>query len=204
MRFARLTIVATSVVLLAGCASPAAEPDASAPPTPAPTAETSTPTPSPTAEAAALSTAGFAGITIGQPVPSDFSLATFDPDFCAEGSGAWVPETFTQSRTDFVIRTENATEDGVVTRVIVYSDEFATPSGITTGMTIDELTTAVPEAEGPGGIEGISELWVVSDGTNQLVFESFDTKTIDDIILISADEEPSGIASTDVGGVCTG
>jgi len=210
MRFPRLALatLTLSLVVLTGCAGPS---NTSAETTAPPVAETPTATPEPTAsetpdpepEALIVSTAGLDAVKLDTPVPADLAIATWDPEFCPGGEGAFAPVGATASDdTLYVIRTKDFDEKSDVTSIIVFDESILTPSGVHVGMSLKEVKKILPDMERLTGNGELVGLYRVQDDLGQLVFEFAEGNELKDIKSIANSVKPFGIWYTDGGGPC--
>lgn len=210
MRFPRLALatLTLSLVVLTGCAGPASTPAETTAP---PVVETPTATPEPTAsetadpeaEALIISTAGLGPVKLNAPVPADLAVATWHPDFCPGGEGAFAPAGATaKDETLYVVRTKEFDESSDVKTIIVYDETILTPSGVHVGMSLKEVKKILPDMERLTGDGELIGLYVVKDDLGQLVFEFAEGDELKDIKALSNSVKPFGIWYSDVGGPC--
>lgn len=171
---------------LAACAG--AEPAAIPTSEPSPTvsaAPTPTPTPErtlPAIDELALAPGGLNLLVIGEPAPlpaDPAAMIVFDPDYCADVRdpddpfrGQWVAVDQYRNAESRPIFAPGVDESGVVVAVQVFSGSpIRTTEGIGIGSTVSEILAAYPTVTGPFP-EYLSQLYIVSDGTHQLVFET--------------------------------
>jgi len=188
MTFPRFALAAAVLAVLSGCAGPALPPAESPAPAAAPPATSSpeatqstTPEPTNSATPAAsgsdwiISTAGWGDLKLGKPVPKDFTLATWDDDFC-DHSGAWVFEGYeTGAQPTYVLDTKGDDGSGDVVGMIIYDKKVRTPSGLHIGDTLAEAKDAVPKLTLIRELPQ-SEFWGVTDSLGTIAFEIVDGK----------------------------
>jgi hypothetical protein len=120
-----------------------------------------------------LTTEGLGSLRIGRPVTAS-GMAEYDPDFC-EGvsenpgdpaNGRWVS---TYGGDTFGV---DVTAD-VVSGIAVRQADIRTPGGVGVGSTVDDLTTAHPEAQQVPLTAGLrlTDVWVLRGPIGQTVFE---------------------------------
>ena len=217
-----VTVVFVAVALAACVPStgqPTSAPTASDTQTPSPTP---TPTPTPTApppiEELVLTTEGLGTLTIGEQPAAGLpaSMVIFDPDACYyEGSEYPVgsPE-MARWRANYPGETPpfgvGIGEDGVLTRIDLFTSDIPTDSGLRRDGSIDDLIASNPDHATPALTGQVTAVWVIPGVQGKLLVEAmtedysgYVAGQIVAITLIEADAPPFGkYGSDNVAGGC--
>lgn len=163
--------------------------------------------PHPPLEDLAVTTAGLGPLTVGVPVASNpgAAMITYDEDYCSQqmeemgtewdpalgSAGEWLAAGYDPAP-EWIGGPELTTpfgvvvEDGILVQVAVLASQLRTAEGIGLGSTRAELLAAYPDLV-PSSPGVLSQVWVLSGDTGDLVFETGDasyTDTTDDDVVV--------------------
>jgi hypothetical protein len=160
---------------------------------------TSTATSTPTeraGDAPTLTTEGFGDLRFGEKIPEDSTLAAFNEKAC-DGGGAVTLLPDIGSENDVNVVTKDRTLGTAIVAVVLFTDAFATKSGIRVGDSLDDLMATYGDELKDASYDSSPEgLYQVTGDAGRVLFQLEDD-TIAAIGLVTNDDGQVSFLNTD-------